>query len=138
MRKNIKVIGAGPSGLTAAINLAKAGYKVKIYEKNKDIGIKLNGDFQGLENWSSKEDILDSLKRINIKINFPYTPLHSIEIYDNDLNKKEVKTKKPFCYLIRRGNFKDTLDVGLKKQVEELGVEIIYGKEIKKLKVDVL
>jgi len=134
MKKNIKIIGAGPSGLTAAINLAMAGYKVEVYEKNKDVGIKLNGDFQGLENWTSKSDILDSLKKMNIKINFPYAPLHSVKIYDCDLNKTELETKKPFCYLIRRGNFKDTLDIGLKKQAEELGVKIIYRKKIKKFK----
>ncbi len=134
MSKKIKIIGAGPSGLVSAINLAKAGYKVEVYEKNKDVGLKLNGDFQGLENWTSKEDILDSLKKMNVKINFPYTPIYSGEIYDCDLNKTKVKTKKPFCYLVRRGNFEDTLDIGLKKQAEELGVEFIYGKEIKKLK----
>ncbi len=46
-----KIIGAGLSGLTAAINLAKAGYKVDVYEENKDSGLRFNGDLQGLENW---------------------------------------------------------------------------------------
>ena len=33
MKKEVKILGAGISGLTAAINLAKAGFKVIIYEK---------------------------------------------------------------------------------------------------------
>lgn len=85
--KSIKILGAGISGLTAAINLAKAGYKVDVYERNKDIGMRFGGDLQGLENWSEKEDALDSLKRMNIKINFDCDPFaktylsHSFNLY---------------------------------------------------------
>lgn len=55
--KSIKILGAGISGLTAAINLAKAGYKVDVFEKNKDVGVRFGGDLQGLENWSERERI---------------------------------------------------------------------------------
>lgn len=36
--KKVAVIGGGPSGLTAAVFLKKNGYKVTIYEKQKDLG----------------------------------------------------------------------------------------------------
>ena len=36
--KKVAVIGGGPSGLTAAAFLRKYGYKVTIYEKQKDLG----------------------------------------------------------------------------------------------------
>lgn len=36
--KKVAVIGGGPSGLTAAVLLRKNGYKVTIYEKQKDLG----------------------------------------------------------------------------------------------------
>ena len=36
--KKVAVIGGGPSGLTAAVFLRKNGYKVTIYEKQKDLG----------------------------------------------------------------------------------------------------
>ncbi len=36
--KKVAVIGGGPSGLTAAMFLRKNGYKVTIYEKQKDLG----------------------------------------------------------------------------------------------------
>ena len=52
--KEAKIIGAGLSGLTASIILAQRGYKVDVYEKNKDVGMRFNGDLQGLENWSEK------------------------------------------------------------------------------------
>lgn len=68
--KKISIIGAGPSGLVAAINLAKAGYNVHVHEKNKDVGMRFDDDFQGLENWTSEEDISESLKKMKNKNNY--------------------------------------------------------------------
>ena len=65
--KRIKILGAGLSGLSAAINLAKAGYEVDVFETNKDVGQKYQDDLQGLENWSEKEDILEHLTKMNIE-----------------------------------------------------------------------
>ncbi|HOW73042.1 MAG TPA: phytoene desaturase family protein [Phycisphaerae bacterium] len=42
MRKNVRVVGAGLGGLSAAIALAQEGYAVTIHEKNAKIGGKLN------------------------------------------------------------------------------------------------
>lgn len=42
MSKNVRVIGAGLGGLSAAISLAQEGYAVTIHEKNPQIGGKLN------------------------------------------------------------------------------------------------
>ena len=41
-QKQVVVIGSGLGGLSAAISLAQEGYAVGIYEKNKQIGGKLN------------------------------------------------------------------------------------------------
>ena len=40
--KKVIVIGAGLGGLSAAISLQQAGYAVEIFEKNAQIGGKLN------------------------------------------------------------------------------------------------
>lgn len=42
MNKNIIVIGAGLGGLSAAIRLARAGFSVKVLEKNETVGGKIN------------------------------------------------------------------------------------------------
>ena len=42
VRKNVAVIGAGLGGLSAAINLAKKGYFVEVFEKNNKSGGKAN------------------------------------------------------------------------------------------------
>ena len=42
MKKEIIIIGAGIGGLSAAIRLAKEGFSVRILEKNKNVGGKVN------------------------------------------------------------------------------------------------
>lgn len=37
-RERVAVVGAGPAGLSAAYDLARAGYNVTVYEKEKDVG----------------------------------------------------------------------------------------------------
>jgi len=110
--KTIIIVGAGPGGLTAAISLAKFGYDVNLYEQNNDVGLRFNGDFQGLENWSDEEDTLDILKRIGIKINFLCNPYLGIDGYlcGPKLQKIQAKTSRPLFYLIERGSNQNSLD----------------------------
>lgn len=130
--KPITIVGAGPGGLTAAISLAKSGYYVNLYEQNNDVGLRFNGDFQGLENWSDPEDTLDILKRIGIKINFlchPYSGSNGW-FYGPKLQKIQVKTSRTLFYLVERGSNGNSLDQGLRKQAEESGVNILWGKKL--------
>lgn len=132
------IAGAGTAGLTAAINLAKSGFDVEVYEKEKDVGCRFNGDFQGIENWSTKEDVFQSLKGMNIKINFLCVPYKNADFYSHDLGRYEVNLKKPLFYLIRRGNSEATLDKGLKEQALDNGVEIFFKRKIDPKKADIM
>jgi NADPH-dependent 2,4-dienoyl-CoA reductase/sulfur reductase-like enzyme len=76
MNETINIIGAGPAGLAAAIVLRKHGFPVKVYEMSSDVGHRLNGDFQGLENWSSEKDITEILKDLGIETNFLCAPYY--------------------------------------------------------------
>ncbi|MBI4453645.1 NAD(P)/FAD-dependent oxidoreductase [Candidatus Woesearchaeota archaeon] len=127
---SIKILGAGLSGLTAAINLAKAGYKVDVYEKNKDSGIRFSGDLQGLENWSMEKDILEDIKSMNININFSANPFTKLNVYDDELHEKAIMSKRPMFYIVQRGALKGSIDYGLKKQALDAGVKIHYGKTL--------
>ncbi len=127
--KKIKILGAGLSGLTAAINLAKSGYTVDVYEKNKDVGMRFNGDIQGLENWSDKKDIIMELKERNIDIDFNYSPFHDITL-TNGFKEKEIHSKKPLFYLLRRGRFSGTIDYSLKAQAIKSGVNIHFQETL--------
>lgn len=137
--REIKIAGAGLAGLTAAINLAKAGYKVKIFEKNSTVGAGHIGDFEGLENWTSKEDILDTLQKANIRTSFPHWPTFSGSFYGPGLKTvSHFSDSKPVFYLIKRGCGFDCLDFHLYQQAKEVGVEFIFGRKINPSEVDIV
>ena len=136
--KEIIIQGAGPAGLTAAINLTKEGYKPIVYEKDSDCGKRFRGDFQGFENWSSKKDIFKELKSINIEINFWNKPIRQAEFYDYKKNKRIINFEKTGLYLIQRGAFSGSLDYGLKKQALDLGVKINFNKRISNENSDII
>ncbi len=126
-RDPVNIIGAGPAGLIAAIVLRKHGFQVRVFEMSQDVGHRLNGDFQGLENWSSQTDIVELLKSIGIEINFPCAPYYKGIIYAPGMKPVETASDKPVFYLVKRGSMPGTLDVGLKEQAQETGVEILVN-----------
>ena len=59
----VHILGAGLSGLAAATYLAKAGKEVHVHEIRSDSGARFDGDFQGIENWTSSEsDFFDEMR----------------------------------------------------------------------------
>ena len=69
--KKVLVVGAGPAGLSAAINLAKIGHNVTLAEKNKEIG----GQFKLAKKIPGKEEFEETiryynvhLKKLNVKV----------------------------------------------------------------------
>jgi len=135
--KDIKIIGGGLSGLSAAINLAKAGYNVDVFEKRDDCGKRFNGDLEGLENWSSHVDILQEFKSMNIKINFDCDSFKTMCITDG----KEIienTSERPVFYLVKRGSTENCLDQGLKKQALDSGVNIHFNSKESKENMDII
>jgi flavin-dependent dehydrogenase len=130
MKEPINIIGAGPAGLAAAIVLRKHGFPVKVYEMSSDIGHRLNGDFQGLENWSSEKDITEILKDLGIETNFLCAPYYGGIVYAPDRKPAEIKSERPIFYLVKRGMMSGTLDMGLKEQALSAGVEILFNHRL--------
>ena len=126
-KKAVNIIGAGPAGLAAAIVLRKQGFPVTVFEKAPDVGHRLNGDFQGLENWSSEKDITEVLKEIGIGINFLCVPYYGGTVYAPEMGPVKITSGRPIFYLVKRGTTPGTLDTGLKEQALSLGVEILFN-----------
>ncbi|KXA96661.1 hypothetical protein AKJ37_04725, partial [candidate division MSBL1 archaeon SCGC-AAA259I09] len=115
---------------TAAINLAKAGYEVEVYERKEVVGRRFNGDLQGLENWSDEGDVRKKLKSMNIKTNFDISPFRKFTI-SNGLRVVNFSLERPAFYLVRRGTVSEGLDRGLKEQALDLGVDIHFSESEK-------
>jgi flavin-dependent dehydrogenase len=135
--KRIRILGAGLSGLSAAISLAKEGQKVDVFEKNNEVGKRFHGDLEGLENWSEKRDILEELKEMNIRINFDCDPFSTL-IITSGSRKKTIVFDRPLFYLVKRGFVPGSFDLGLKEQALELGVTIHFGKTIPRYQADII
>ena len=125
--KSINILGAGPAGLTAGINLAQEGYNVTVFEKQKTCGARFHADLQAFENWTTDIDVLKDPKNMNIKVNFHCEPLKKLFIYDHLSNRTIIKSKKPMGYVVVRGPSKISMDTGLMKQAVNAGVKLKFG-----------
>jgi len=139
-KKVIKIAGAGISGITAAIVLARAGKNVEIYEQAEVIGKRFKGDLQGIENWTRQEDALDFLRKIGIEINFNYKVVNNVTFWGPDNFAVELKASKPPFYLVKRGPEEKSLDWGLQKQLEKhKNIKIFYNHPVKELhEIDII
>ncbi|MFH0859963.1 MAG: NAD(P)/FAD-dependent oxidoreductase [Candidatus Altiarchaeota archaeon] len=66
--KNIKIIGAGLSGLSAAVVLGKAGYNSIVYEKNSEVGHKFGRNICALRNYPGG-DPLKEFRKLGLTVN---------------------------------------------------------------------
>ncbi len=135
--KSVKILGAGPAGLSAAINLSQYGYNVDIFEKNLDVGTKSQGNLQGLENWSEDQDVVKEFKKMNIKTNFQCEPFNNLRITNGEENW-DFSCKKPAFYILKRGKDEVSFDQGLKKQALDSGVNIRFGETAPISDVDIV
>lgn len=130
--ETLHVVGAGPSGLAAAIAAAKAGLRVVVSERHPTVGGRFHGDFQGLENWSVAADALEELRALGIEPTFEAHPISAQVCYGPDGREHRFRSDRPFYYLIRRGSGPGTLDRALEEQAASAGVEIRYGETVRR------
>lgn len=135
----ITIAGAGPAGLTAAIILAKNGYDVRVFEQHSQVGSRFNDDFQGLENWSRKEDVLAELEKADIETNWWHRPFHGGIMYDAKMRPMNIKTSRPLFYMVRRGSaHPKSLDRSLLNQAKSAGAELVFNTRAKPDDVDII
>ena len=122
----LEILGAGPAGLSAALTAARAGLSVTIYERRAECGSRFHGDIQGLENWTTRADVLEELGEMGIAPTFDHAAIRDALFFDADGRERSVRSDRPAFYLVRRGPEPGTLDQSLKAQALAAGVDIRF------------
>lgn len=126
----LRIAGAGPAGLSAAISLARAGHRVELHEAKSDVGKRFIGDLQIIENASDQERVPEFLARIGIETNFYFRPVTEAAFLDARGTVRRIRARHPYGYFIRRGPFEGTLDSGLFEQAKALGVDVHFNSRL--------
>lgn len=135
---SIRIAGAGPSGLTAAIVLARAGRAVEVHEAKRDVGTRFIGDLQIIEAASEREPVPAFLDRIGIERNFYFRPIDWATFYDHRNAARTIRSDAPYGFFIRRGAEESTLDRGLLAQAQALGVNVIFNSRLSPDEADIV
>ena len=130
----ITIVGAGPAGLACAIVLARAGRTVIVREWHRTIGARFHSDFQGIENWSDRQDVLDELRSAGIETDFEHHPIHEGTAFDAWGQDYPIRGERPLYYLVRRGGDRDSLDFGLLRQAIAAGAEVRFDDRVTNLR----
>jgi flavin-dependent dehydrogenase len=129
-RKPIRIAGAGPSGLAAAIALARAGRAVEVHEAKRDVGLRFIGDLQIIEGSSEREPVPEFLDRIGVERNFYFRPADWATFYDAGGRPREIRSAQPYGYFIRRGAEDGSLDRGLLAQARAAGATVLFESRL--------
>jgi len=124
----VEIVGAGPAGLAAALGIVKQGGRAIVYERRNEVGSRFHDDLQGLENWTTQGDVLEELADIGIETNFSATPFHEAVLFDPGGGRHVYRSEQPMAYIVHRGAVAGSLDLGLKQQALDAGVEIRFGQ----------
>lgn len=129
----VKILGAGLSGLSCAINLAGQGFDTVVFEKRPSVGCQIKPNLQGIG--FGEEEIRESFRKLNLKPPslkrkfskvFFLTPKRVIRI----------RLPEPYHFVVRGGE--ESLEYGLCRQAQESGVEFSFNSRLQEKEADVI
>jgi len=127
MGKEIHVVGAGLAGLTAAVNLAREGFRVVVRERQKRIG----GRPEVRPDPAGSPFDLDRLTRFTgIDISPAVHPLADCRYCLWDKTYRYPFPSTVNAYMVERGRRKTSLDSLLFDLARKEGVEFVFGDEL--------
>lgn len=128
----IHIMGAGLSGLAAATILAQAGRDVHVHDIRADSGARFDGDFQGIENWTSDNDFIDDMRSWGLDPDeFKFTEFHEVDAIDPEDQIRKAWSPTVAFRVIERGTAEHTIDQGMKRQAVAAGAKLHYKSRVK-------
>jgi flavin-dependent dehydrogenase len=109
-----------------------------VYERREDVGARFIGEYQVLENYSRRKDVLEELGEMGIESSFELRPVDWASLYDDRGVRRQVASSRPYGYFLRRGAEPGTLDRGLLAQAQDLGVEVHFNKRLAPDEADIV
>jgi flavin-dependent dehydrogenase len=122
----INILGAGLSGLCSAINLARAGREVRVFEKRKQVGARFCQNLQGLRYLYEAPEKFMARQGIRSEITFHYFPKAVI-----CTRKRKVEldcSKGSLMPFVLRGG-RQSLEAALFQEAEKLGVKFEFDSK---------
>ena len=139
MKERIDILGAGLSGLAAATILAKAGKEVHVHEIRKDSGARFDGDFQGIENWTSENDFFDEMRSWGLEPEeFKSNAFEIIDLIHPDDVITNPKSNGTAFRVVERGTDEHCIDQGFKRMAISAGANIHYEARVKPDDCDII
>ena len=125
VKDRVDILGAGLSGLAAATILAKAGKEVHVHEIRKNSGARFDGDFQGIENWTSEIDFFDEMRSWGLDPEeFKSNAFDIIDLIHPDDVITNPITKGTAFRVVERGTDEHCIDQGFKRMAISAGAKI--------------
>jgi flavin-dependent dehydrogenase len=135
----IRILGAGPSGLTAAIILAQAGRSVVVYERAHDVGTRHAGDPNGIESFTTCEDVWAEFAEWGLAQNMECVPVHGGTWFGPGFRGMAcLRDSQPLGYAVLRGPLPGSLDRGLLEQARQAGVRVEFNRPATPAEVDIV
>jgi len=122
----IGILGAGPAGLCAAINLAKKGERVKVFEKRAAVGGRFHPNLQGLRHVNEPPERFMAALGISSKIDYRCFRKGIICTRSRDINL-DISGGNAMPFVLRGG--KESLEHALFREAEGLGVEFEFNAQ---------
>ena len=133
---SVRIVGGGPSGLSAAIQLARHGVGVEVFERRSHLRSAPEIRCDAVENWTTAEDLGAVLSNWAIDAS-PFHQVSSIDVRTFDGECHALAQPRPMLYLVKRGSEPGCLDHALRVQALDLGVRIHHGQTLPREQADV-
>ena len=123
MAERTRILGAGPAGLCAAINLARGGREAKVYERAKSVGMRFHPNLQGLRYVNGDPEGFLKSVGVESKPNFRYFKKAFILTRHREV-ELDISRGNQMPFLVRGGN--DSLERALFLEAKSVGVEFEF------------